>query len=204
MKRAIALVLTAAAVTALGLPTAASAEEWTDEGVAIQQNETVLHTGNWQISGGLAGTIQCQLTVEFTMIAGTGLGEVKKYEVDLDQTGQVTQKCATAGTTAFCQIHKMEALNLPWLIEIKEGGKHWHITSKGWSTSLTGAFCPTSSIVVTEGTVTGTPDSPSGVSSYEMSGTVPADINGSQTPTELTVGGGMNVLEPDTGTFGLF
>jgi hypothetical protein len=199
MKKAIALAVAVGALTALVLPTTAMAK-WTHFGLPIAGNETVFHTGTWQISGGVAGTIQCQMTVEFTLTAGTTTGHVTQNEVDLDEAGStVTQKCQPAGPTAGCQIHAMTANNLPWIIHTQ--GIDLLITTNGWTTSLTGLACPTTKITVTEGTVTAVPDKVSGVSFYKLEGTLKAH-SGAES-FNVSVGGTLNVLEPNIGTFGI-
>jgi hypothetical protein len=201
MKKLMTLSLAVVALAACSLPAMARAEVWTDGGVPIEADDTVFETGPWIWQGGAAGTVECQMTLEYTVHAGQTTAQVKKVEVDLDQAGStVTQKCKGAGGMAFCQIHAMEAQNLPWTMH--NVGPKAVITVGGWKTTLTGGFCPVTTITITAGEVTATPDNPSGISSFTHSGTLQGHLS-SGGSVSGNVSGKFDVLAPDTGTFGL-
>ncbi len=190
LKKITMLVLAFGALAAL--PSVAMGA-WTDKTAAVESKAEVGFTGQAKFSGGL-GSIECQTTSTTTLLPGT-TGEVKTFHVD----GSPTEKCKTGGFLAGCQVHSVSATGLPWVAH--STGTAIDITVGEIHNSVTGGFCPVSSVTVTGGTAEITPDNAHGASSGTLSGSVTVDATGE--PSVSTVSGTQNVLAPSIGTYGI-
>jgi hypothetical protein len=184
------------------LAPAATAQNWKHHNVEIQQNKQITLTGTVKIqSGGGANFVECQVTSQMSLLSGTTTAVVTKFEPDLDvKDTKVTDKCKGGGGLAFCQIHAVQPVALPWQAhnltnEVRIIPQLTHI-------SMTGGFCPAQTVTITKGTVLSTPNQPKTVSSLTLGGCVELDVGGTEFPCS-PVTGTLSILAPDAATYSL-
>jgi hypothetical protein len=210
-KKAMALALASVLVGALALPASAAANVWKDHSQAIQENRQIQLTGQTQWTGSM-GNIGCQVTTTLTMTAGSSTGTVTQYVVDTDEAGStVTSKCTASGGLAFCQLHSLEATELPWVAHNET--QRVQITSGDISYTLTGAFCPAQKATMTPSNpanshfITWIPNNPHTITSFTESGQVAVDTyqGSGELVTSGTAGtnGSLQILAPNGGTYSL-
>jgi len=211
LKKIIMLATAAAVVAALVVPAAASAGLWKHHAQTLGTDAQLQLTGNTKTSGG-PGSIDCQVTVQLTLTAGSSTGNITQFIPDLDEAGStVTSKCKAGGFLVACQVHLSEATELPWVVHNET--QRLEITSGDIHLGITGGFCPAQAGTVTpvnaskEHTVTATPNQPKTVSSLSLSGSVEVHLyNGSATPFRsetATVSGTQTILAPNAATYSL-
>lgn len=199
MGKATSMAMAVAAI-ALALPSGALAGPWKHHTQEIQQNRQITLTGSLKFQG-MGGEIQCEVTSQMTLLAGTSTAEVTKYEPDLDTQGTtVTGKCKTGGFIAGCQIHVVQPTGFPWVAHNET--QKVQIKTKEIHISMTGAFCMAQSATITESTLFLTPNQPKTFQSFTVSGCANADVGAIKDPCAST-SGTLNVLAPDAGTYSL-
>ncbi|HEX5928824.1 MAG TPA: hypothetical protein VFY48_05470 [Solirubrobacterales bacterium] len=199
MKKTIAAAVLGVLAVVILAP-AALGNNWKHHGEEITQNKQITMTGQVKVQGQL-GSVECQVTAQMSLLSGTTTAVMTKFEPDLDEAGStVTQKCKTGGGLAFCQIHAVQPVALPWQAhnltnEVRLLPQLTHV-------SMTGGFCAAKTATITEGTVLSTPNQPKTFSSFTLGGCARLDVNGMEDPCS-PVTGTLNVLAPNAATYSL-
>jgi hypothetical protein len=197
--------ITAAALGLLAaacLTPGAMASNWKHHNTEIQQNKQITLTGTIKVQSVMMNSsVECQVTSQISLLSGTTTAVVTKFEPDLDEKDStITQKCKAAGGLAFCQIHAVQPAALPWQAhnltnEVRIIAQLTHI-------SMTGGFCPTQTVTITEGTILSTPNQTKTVQTLTLGGCARLDVNKTEDPCS-PVTGSLTILAPDAGTYSL-
>jgi hypothetical protein len=181
LKKTIMLAMAVAIAAAFAVPAAATASNWKDHSQILQANKQIQLTGGAKFTSGAVGNITCETTSKITLNANSTTGTVDEFIVDVDQVGStVTQKCVAGGFLAGCQVHKSQALNLPWTIHNET--QRVEITNGNITVEMTGGFCPGKVATVTPAnaaqshTLTATPNQPHTVTTLTLGGELEVDI----------------------------
>lgn len=92
------ITILAVVVAALAIPATASAT-WTDNHVAINQNQAIQFTGQFKLASNV-GSIECQVVLDGQLLSGQTTGLVQQFDVDAEEPKQeekITKKCALGG-----------------------------------------------------------------------------------------------------------
>ncbi|HEX5928319.1 MAG TPA: hypothetical protein VFY48_02910 [Solirubrobacterales bacterium] len=217
MKRVAILAAALAAVTALAVPTAASAT-WKHGHVnPIQQNVQIGFTGtNVKFQSGIGG-VECQTTSSVQFLAGQTTANIDTF---VPHPTDATTNCKGTGGLAFCQIHNVQPTNTPWVLHTIPDTTEVEITSGDIHSTPTGGFCPIEWITVTPTDtvhkITGKSQTHT-VSTLELSGEVvvhvqtkgqpnqssPHPRNGPPDALTTTVSGLLHVEEPNVNTYSI-
>ncbi len=204
------MILLALAVGALSaLPSAAMALEWTDGTIKVGTERQLQTKGNAKFSSGVAGSVDCKTTSTLKLIPGT-TGEITSFHPDTG-LGTITQVCKAGGALANCQVHAVQATNLPWVghivTETVQSPKHEHlqkllVTSGAIHNTLGGQFCPAASLEVTPSNeVTVLLDNEHGATNLTLDGSVQVDSSLGKLAT--TVSGTQTIQGSDATTYGI-
>jgi hypothetical protein len=203
LKKTMMTAMATAVVAAFAIPAAATASLWKHHNQNLATNAQIDLTGQTKFQGEV-GSIECQRTMQITLTAGTGTGNITKFEPDLDEAGStVTSKCKAAGFLAACQVHSAVSEGLPWVIHNET--QRIEITSGKINVGLTGGFCPAQGVTVTAvnaangHTVTATPNQPHTVTSFTLAGQVEIDVyNGAHDLAHQVIKGTANFTGTQT------
>lgn len=185
-------VVVAAVLGIMALPGIAAAD-WNHEGEPITQDKTIKSTGVLQVSD----TLECPAE-DFEVIKPGKKGMIEAIIVE-NKKG-VTKNfddCKPIGTMdALCnKVTAFEATETPWTTH--NTGSAVTVTEVKIDLGFSeGVFCPKT--VILEGNFTKTPDSPSSIHSWTLSGTLESSFSG-----PVGVKGEMEVAGADNGTYGL-
>jgi hypothetical protein len=211
LKKLTVLAMTVGAVAAFALPASASAA-WKHHSTSIATDQTVGFTGNARFQGGLGG-IECQITSQTKFLAGQTTGTAETF---VAHPTSDTANCRGLGGLAFCQIHNLtpqQAAN--WTIHTATATTV-SVTTTTIHSQATGAFCPVTTISLTAGTATLTPEkknaegkfvaNPDTVETATISGSLQADLttSGGSVDTEtVTISGDLLVESPNANTYSI-
>ncbi len=204
-RKTMMLAMAAAVVAAFAVPATVAAAQWADGGVAITSPQQIQLTGQTKWSGGITGSIECQVTTSLTLEPGE-TGTVTQYDVDVDEAGStITSKCTAGGALASCQLHSLQPTGLPWVVHNE--GQRLNVTSGEIHYTLTGQFCPGQTATMTASNpaknhlITWTADNAKSVSFFTENGQVPVDTAAGNATAGTS--GKLTVLAPNAGTYGL-
>ncbi len=169
---------------------------WRHAGLPLEKNVAIGFTGSLKYSSGVLGSIECQITAGVQLTPGS-TGVVETFATD---NGTATERCKTGGALAACQVHSLQATGLPWTIHAGTTSTFTAATGEV-HTTMTGGFCPISTLISTPAHIKFTPDNSTAIGKVLASGSVGTDSALGALP--LTLSGELAVEGPNAGTYGI-
>lgn len=201
LKKMTVLAMAVGVVAAMALPASAAAQ-WKHHSTAIQTNTTIGVTGNARFQGGLGG-VECQVTSRVKFVPGT-TGVAETFVPD---PTDATTNCKGLGGLSPCQIHNLTPqTEANWPVHTNTSVMTVQVNQSITSQATGGIFCLVKHIELTQGSVTFTPNQPSTVSSAQLQGSLPVDIqtnNGTKHQENVTVSGSLSVESPNAATYSI-
>jgi hypothetical protein len=191
-----------ALIAVCGTPEPVSAS-WKHHQVPLQQNVTLGLTGPVRLTLEL-GRIECQMTTGIVLRSDLNTqGYVVSFGVDPSGGGTVTSRCKAMDGLSFCQVHELSGTNVEPF-----GWKFWKasatrlaVEASDIHTSLTGMFCPISTVRITPGVLLLQIESPQTFSQVLIGESVQADVNGKSETALLQ--GELKVEAPNANTYSI-
>jgi hypothetical protein len=202
LKKLIVLAMVIGVVAGLALPASASAA-WKHHATPLQQNAQVGLTGTVRFSGNLGG-VECQITSRTNFLAEQTTALVETF---VAHPTSDTANCHGTGGLFKCQIHNLTpqfAAN--WTAHTVQSPVSVSVTTTTIHSQATGAFCPVTTISLTAGSVTFTPDLAETVSQVSEAGNLQAHLtttNGTVDTETVATSGTLTIEFPNAKTYSL-
>jgi hypothetical protein len=201
LKKLTVLAVAIGAVAALALPASASAA-WKHHSTPIATDQTVGFTGNVRFQGGLGG-VECQITSRTKFLAGQTTATAETFA---PHPTSDTTNCRGLGGLAFCQIHNLQPQAPNWTAHTVQSPVSVTVTTTTIHSQATGGFCPVTTISLTAGTVTLTPNQANTVSSATESGNLQAHLtttSGTVDTETVSTSGTLTIESPNAETYSI-
>lgn len=204
-RKTVVVAIAVGIVGVLALPISAAAN-WKHHNTSIQADTTIGLTGNLKFQGGLGG-VECQVTsrvklyTEWVLLQTTGTAETFVPHPTSDTTN-----CKGHGGLTFCQIHNLSPQMPNWWIHTVQTPASISVTTTTIHSQATGGFCPVTTISLTAGTVTLTPNQPNTAISATLAGALQAHLTTSSGTVDretVTTTGTLSIESPNAHTYSI-